>query len=248
MTKTRNVRIKSIFQIYQKYMEDIATHYACCTILTMVDTSQLPRDLEFYLRPGPDGVFFGRRTISELETLIQTGTHFELTAQQSIVQMCTAFEELLTSLVEAYKVREPKNAIPLKLSHRHLPTSELTTRNKSVLLVRSLHSQLKVNSALNWDETLMKIIAIIETRNCIVHSAAVVTDIASATRLRNYGFRISPGEKLIFKEKIFDDMWQYFHIHTESLQRVLADDHFSKKTSTASHQTDLALTIKTQNE
>ena len=86
---------------------------------------------------------------------------------------------------------------------------------------RAITNQLFIQSVLNEDEVFVKLAAIIEARNCIVHSAAVVSDAKTVERLRAYAIHHSVGESLQLKDNLFDDFLHYMGIHITAFVKRL---------------------------
>jgi hypothetical protein len=75
----------------------------------------------------------------------------------------------------------------------------------------------KIVSPMNTDDTLAKIAAIIEIRNCIVHGGGKVGSEKSATLLRAYAINCKVGEMIVLKKNHFDNFLHFMAINARAM-------------------------------
>jgi hypothetical protein len=88
--------------------------------------------------------------------------------------------------------------------------------NKALMQIRKIHTVNSLSSVLNTDEVLIKLAAIIETRNCIAHSGGLVTTQKAKDRLWAYKISSEVGKPLSLKNNHLDDFLHYMAINVRS--------------------------------
>lgn len=152
------------------------------------------------------------RTVGDLRKSMSSGEYGQLCLRQATVQLCTAFEVFFDTVSKIYGVSENSLNV-VEASYALISASPIKLGNKTIKQIRKLHDQLSIHSVLNNDEVLVKLTAIVEARNCIVHSAGVVSDANKVLRLSAYAIRHNVGDQLHFPANLFDDFLHYMGIH-----------------------------------
>ena len=128
---------------------------------------------------------------------------------------------LFDSISEIYSVSVKAPADCVSATYHRVSASPEVLGNKTIMQIRKLHTKLSFDSVLNIDEALMKLNAIIEARNCIVHSGARIQDEKPMRRLKAYAINHSIGETLHLPDNLLDDFLHYMGIHVVSFIKKL---------------------------
>lgn len=205
-------RVVSAFSAYRNFVLGIATHYAGSRLMEQLDLSALGDDLRLSISNDFPEAVTTVRTVGELRNAVKTGEYGQLCLRQATVQLCTAFEVFFDTVSEIYGISVSRSDC-VSATYRAISASPIALGNRTIMQIRKLHNQLSIQSVLNKDEVLVKLTAIIEARNCIVHSAAVVSDEKKVERLKAYAIHQNVGDLLQFKDNLFDDFLHYMGIH-----------------------------------
>lgn len=207
-----NPRVASAFSAYRSFVLGIATHYAGSRLMEKLDLSALGDDLRLSISDDFPETVTTIRTVGYLRHAIRTGEYGQLCLRQATVQLCTSFEVFFDTISEIYGVSVGRSDC-VSATYRLISSFPIRLGNKAIMQIRKLHSQLSIQSVLNEDEVLVKLTAIIEARNCIVHSAAVVSEAKTVERLRAYAINHCVGDSLHLKDNLLDDFLHYMGIH-----------------------------------
>lgn len=205
-------RVMSAFSAYRNFVLGVATHYAGSRLMEKLDLSALGDDLRLSISDDFPEAVTTIRTVGDLRNAVKTGEYGQLCLRQATVQLCTAFEVFFETVSEIYGIAVSRSDC-VSATYRVISTSPLTLGNRAIMQIRKLHDKLSIQSVLNEDEVLVKLTAIIEARNCIVHSAALVSDAKTVERLKAYAIHHSVGESLQLKDNLLDDFLHYMGIH-----------------------------------
>lgn len=204
----RDPRVASAFAAYRDFVLGVATHYAGSRLMEQLDLSPLGDDLRLSISDDfPDGLTT-IRSVRDLRNSIETGEYGQLCLRLAIVQLCTAFEVFFDAVADIHGIPASRGDSVSATCHR-VSASPLVLGNRAIVQIRKLHRRLAIRSVLDNDEVLVKLTAIIEVRNCIVHSAAVVADDRTALRLRAYAIDHAVGEMLHLADNLLDDFLHY---------------------------------------
>ncbi|KVE79341.1 hypothetical protein WI98_02720 [Burkholderia vietnamiensis] len=205
---------------FNDFVLGVATHFAGSRLMEAIDLTALGTETEIALsRDFPD-YFTTIRNVGELARSIESGDYSQLSLRLATVQLCTALEVLFDSIARTYGVavdREP----PVEVDDGGPASVRLG--NKTIKQIRKLHHVLAIDTVLNYDEVLVKLNAIIEVRNCIVHSAGRVPSEGKQSRLRAYGILTEVGELVTLRENHFDDFLHYVLIHVRAFVKLVPD-------------------------
>lgn len=206
-------RVELIYGSYKTYVLSVATHYAGSRLLEHFDISSLDKDTCLAISNNfPEGLTT-IRTVGELRDSIATGEYGQLCLRLAVVNLCTAFEVLFDSISAIYSISVKAPADGVSATYHRVSASPEILGNKTIMQIRKLHTKHSFWSVLNADEALMKLNAIIEARNCIVHSAAQIQDEKLIRRLKAYAIYHSIGETLHLPDNLLDDFLHYMGIH-----------------------------------
>lgn len=221
--EVKHPAISQAYEAYRDFVLGAATQYAGARLLEQIDLSALDTELPLALSDMSSESFTTIRTIGQLSDSITEGHYAQLCIRQATVQLCTAFESFYNSVCLIFQLPESAMVKSIPAYCRTLSPNPFDLGNKTIRQIRSLHEHLKLDSVLNDDQVLIKLSAIIEVRNCVVHSGGRVTTQKQIDRLKTYGFRVQCGDLLTLKDKLFDDFLHYMAIHTKAFVRCLPD-------------------------
>ncbi|WP_145928677.1 hypothetical protein OH491_01445 [Termitidicoccus mucosus] len=208
----KNPKVVAAFTAYKTFVLDIATHYAGSRLIEHLDISSLGDESQLAISDNYPEPVTTIRTIGELRKSFDSGEYSQLCLRQATIQLCTAFEVFFNSISEIYGISD--NSLELvQVTYKRISTSPIKLGNKTIKQIRKLHKELSFESALNYDEVLAKITSIIETRNCIVHSAGIVPDAGKLIRLSAYAMHHKIGDQLFIPSNSLDDFLHYMGIH-----------------------------------
>jgi hypothetical protein len=213
-------RVVSAFSAYRSFVLGIATQYAGSRLMEQLDLSALGDDLCLSVSDDFPEAVTTIRTVGDLRNAMKTGEYGQLCLRQATVQLCTAFEVFFDTVSEIYGISVGRSDC-VSATYRVISAFPIALGNKAIMQIRKLHNQLFIQSVLNEDEVFVKLAAIIEARNCIVHSAAIVSDAKTVERLRAYAIHHSVGESLQLKDNLFDDFLHYMGIHITAFVKRL---------------------------
>lgn len=214
-----NPQVAAAYGAYRDFVMDVATHYAGSRLIECLEIDGLKSDSELALSDNfPDGLTT-ICTIADLVENVQSGEYGQLSLRLATVQLCTAFEVLFDAIGVIYSVNEGKS--PVLATYKPVSPDPIPLGNKTIKKIRNLHDRLGMWSVINNDEALVKIAAIIEVRNCIVHSAGRVTDSKVVDRLKAYGIRLKTDNVIMLCSNILDDFLHYMAIHVVALVKKL---------------------------
>lgn len=219
-TSNTDARVQEAFNAYRHFVLDVATQYGGAKLLERLDLSSLGDDEELPLSQNFPMGFTTVRTIGELRNAIEQGVYGQICIRMATIQLCTAFEILFDALAALYSLKINNQTDQVQATYKKISSLPITLGSRAIMQIRKLHTKLGVDTVANEDEVLVKLTAIIELRNCIVHSAAVVSDSKKSLRLRAYGFNHQVGDTLSFGDDILDDFLHFMASHA----RVLVDN------------------------
>lgn len=208
----QNPDVAAAFAAYRSFVLGIATHYAGSRLMEQLDLSSLGNTLRLSISDDFPEALTTIRTVGDLRQSMTCGEYGQLCLRLATVQLCTAFEIFFDTISDIYGI-SVNNRDAVSASYHVIAASPITLGNKAIMQIRKLHNQLSIQSVLNNDEVLVKLTAIIEARNCIVHSASVVSDVNKVLKLSAYAIRHSVGDTLHLKDNLFDDFLHYMGIH-----------------------------------
>jgi hypothetical protein len=214
-----NDEVAAAYNTYKDFVLGVATHYAGSRLLEMLDLAELGSDTEIALSDNFDDYFTTIRNLGELDQSVKTGHYGQLSLRFATIQLCSAFEVLFDSMSRIYGV-SVNNEPDVAAMYGTLSSTPILLGNKTIKQIRKLHRKFGVDSVLNYDEVLVKLTAIIEVRNCFIHSAGKVSSEKVATRLRAYAIRHTVGELIQLNHNHFDDFLHYMLIHVRSFMKI----------------------------
>lgn len=214
-----NVEVASAYAAYKNYVMSVATHYAGSRLIEGIDLAFFDEDQKLALSSNFDEPLTTIRTVGDLSQSMQQGEYGQICVRLATVQLCTAFEVLFDTITDIYAVPEDKQ--PFSARYHFLRPDSVKLGNKSIRQIRKLHTHLGISSVLDRDEVLIKLSAIIDVRNCIVHSSGRVMSVEKTSRLKAYGIRTNVGDMIQFDDNIFDDFLHYMMFHVTSCMKVL---------------------------
>lgn len=207
-----NPAVIAAFNAYRSFVLSVATQYAGSRLMEQLDLSSLGDDLPLAISDDFPEVITTIRTVGDLRRSMSSGEYGQLCLRQATVQLCTAFEVFFDTISEIYNISESSlNAVDA--IYNVISTSPIRLGNKAIKQIRKLHERLSIQSVLNNDEVLVKLTAIVEARNCIVHFAGVVPDANKVLRLSAYAIRHNVGNHLHLPDNLLDDFLHYMGIH-----------------------------------
>lgn len=207
-----NPAVAAAFTAYRGFVLNIATHYAGSRLMEHLDLSSLGDDLHLAISDDFPEFITTIRTVGDLRNYISSGEYSQLCSRQATVQLCTAFELFFDTISEIYGISDSSLNV-VNATYNVASASPITLGNRAIKQIRKLHDQLSIQSVLNNDEVLVKLTAIVEARNCIVHSAGVVPDANKVLRLSAYALRHNIGDQLHLPNNLLDDFLHYMGIH-----------------------------------
>lgn len=214
-TTCQNASVVEAFNDYRDLVSSIATLYAGSRLVESVDLSVLGSTSRLAISNDFPDCLTTIRTIGQLQDSIRSGGHGQLAIGLATVQLCTAFEILFDRIANEYSICVTP-ADSFFATHWVAPGGSMTLGNRTLRQIRKIHSVYGLNSRLNSDEALIKISAIIEVRNCIVHSGGMVREQKVADRLWAYKIPSTIGHRLVLKDNHLDDFLHYMAIHVLS--------------------------------
>jgi len=111
------------------------------------------------------------RTIAQLTDSIRTGEYGQLAVGLAVIQLCTAFEIFFDNAAAAYGI-SVTSSDAFYVTHN---TTAIKLGNKALMQIRKIHNTHGMKSPIGTDDTLIKLAAIIEARNCFTHSGGIVS-------------------------------------------------------------------------
>ena len=208
-----NPRVSTAFGAYHAFVMNVATHYAGSRLLEQLDLAKLGSDSQLALSNNFSAGYTTIRTVGELERCVRSGDYGQLALRLATIQLCTAFEAFFDDVCDIYGVTILKSEPAVLASYRVASVVPFELGNKTIKQIRKLHVALGVNSRLNDDEVLVRLSAIIEVRNCIIHCLGKVTDKRSIERLKAYALRYNLGDSIELHDNHLDDFLHYMAIH-----------------------------------
>jgi hypothetical protein len=216
----RNEEVTTAYSAYKEFVLGVATHYAGSRLLETLDLEGLGSDVEIALSDNFGDYFTTIRNVGDLDQSVKAGHYAQLSLRFATIQLCTAFEVLFDSVSRTYGVSVHKEP-DVAATYRTLSNAPILLGNKTIKQIRKLHCMLGVDSVLNYDEVLVKLTAIIEVRNCFVHSAGKVPNERIGTRLKAYAIQQSVGEPIRLSDNHFDDFLHYMLLHVRAFMKVI---------------------------
>jgi hypothetical protein len=215
--ETTNKVVLDAFSAYKQFVHALATHQSGVNLLEEVDLSPLGKNFPLKLSTDFDEGATTTKSIKELQTLVQNGAFSQLSLRLATVQLCTAYEVLFDSVADAYSVSIPKNEPAIEVVDPRVSKLPIKLGNKTIKQIFFICELHKIVSPMNTDDTLAKIAAIIEIRNCIVHGGGKVGSEKSATLLRAYAINCKVGEMIVLKKNHFDNFLHFMAINARAM-------------------------------
>jgi hypothetical protein len=211
----QNPQVVEAFEDYRSFLLRIATLYAGARLIEAVDLSALGDSFRLAISDDfPEGATT-IRTVGELKQSIQSKEYGQLALALGTIQLCTAFEILFDRISKIYGV-DVDNTDRFDVTHTPVagaPAVVVTLGNRALTQIRKLHQTLALRSRLNDDETLLKLAAIVEARNCFTHAGGVVQKPKQQERLWAYRIPSQVGQPLVLKDNLLDDFLHYMALH-----------------------------------
>ncbi|HKW84424.1 MAG TPA: hypothetical protein VJN68_11795 [Burkholderiaceae bacterium] len=210
-----NPLIVEAFDNYRSFLLRIATLYAGARLIEAVDLSALGDSFALAISDDlPEGATTVR-TVGELKQSIQSREYGQLALALGTIQLCTAFEILLERISAIYGV-EVDSTDRFDVSHTPVagaPPVIVTLGNRALMQINKLHQQLSVSSPLNRPDTLLKLAAIVEARNCFTHAGGIVQKLKQKERLWAYRIPAEVGQPLVLKDNALDDFLHFMALN-----------------------------------
>lgn len=217
-----NKEVAAAYGAFIDYILGVATHFAGSTLLETLDLSPLGPETGIALSNNFADYFTTIRNVGNLVQSIESGYYSQLSLRLATIQLCTAFEVLFDSISQTYGVTAD-NEPPIEARYSR-STAPILLGNKTIRQIRRLHRVLEIDTGLNDDEVLAKLSAIIEVRNCFIHSGGRVLSERKRVRLSVYGISSEVGESLHLKHNHFDDFLHYMLIHAQMFVKYLPEN------------------------
>lgn len=214
-----NPQVAAVYDAYKNFVMNVATHYAGSRLMEHVEIDRLEHDSELALSNDFSDGFTTIRTVADLVKSMQSGEYGQLCLRLATVQLCTAFEVFFDAISKIYSVVEGNS--PISVTYKAFSPDPILLGNKAIKQIRKLHNNLGIWSVINNDEVLVKITAIIEVRNCIIHSGGRVKEPKVAERLKAYAIHHKVDDVVILRDNILDDFLHYMAIHIVALVKKL---------------------------
>lgn len=215
-----NEEVAAAYNAFKDYILGVATHFAGSRLLEALDLSQFAPETEIALSNDFSDYFTTIRNVGDLVESIESGHYSQLSLRLATIQLCTAFEILFDSISRTYGVTAD-NEPPIEAPNGGVAPIQLG--NKTIRQIRKLHRVLGIDTVLNDDEVLLKLSAIIEVRNCFIHSGGRVPSEGKQVRLSVYGISSEVGESVHLKRNHFDEFLHYALIHVRGFVRFLPE-------------------------
>lgn len=215
-----NPAVAAAFIAYRSFVLSVATQYAGSRLMEQLDLTSVGDDLPLAISDDFPEVITTIRTVGDLRKSMSSGEYGQLCLRQATVQLCTAFEVFFDTISDIYGIQESSLKV-VDATYAATTTSPIRLGNRTIKQIRKLHEQLSIQSVLNNDEVLVKITAIIEARNCIVHYAGAVPDNNKVLRLSAYAIRHSINDQLHLADNLLDDFLHYMGIHIVAFVKKL---------------------------
>ncbi|MBR8333077.1 hypothetical protein KDW69_15640 [Burkholderia ambifaria] len=209
-TPIANQEVAVAYGAFKDYVLGVATHFAGSRLLEALDLAPLEPETEIALSNDFSDYFTTIRNVGDLVQSIESGNYSQLSLRLATIQLCTAFEVLFDSIARTYGVTD-NNAPAIEATYGKAVRIKLG--NKTIRQIRKLHRALEIDTVLNDDEVLIKLSAIIEVRNCFIHSGGRVSTEEKQLRIGAYGIPCAVGDSLQLKHNHFDDFLHYMLIH-----------------------------------
>jgi len=169
--ESKNVAILKAFGDYRDFVMRIATLHAGTRLVEQLDFSALAPTTNLPLSDNfPEGMTTVR-TIAQLTDSIRTGEYGQLAVGLAVIQLCTAFEIFFDNAAAAYGI-SVTSSDAFYVTHN---TTAIKLGNKALMQIRKIHNTHGMKSPIGTDDTLIKLAAIIEARNCFTHSGGIVS-------------------------------------------------------------------------
>ncbi|WP_175948781.1 hypothetical protein [Burkholderia pyrrocinia] len=215
-----NQEVAAAYGAFKDYVLGVATHFAGSRLLEALDLAQLGPETEITLSNDFPDYFTTIRNVGDLVQSIESGHYSQLSLRLATIQLCTALEVLFDSISGAYGIAVD-NEPPIEATYSR--AAPILLGNKTIRQIRKLHRVLGIDTVANNDEVLVKLSAIIEVRNCFIHSGGRVLSDGKQPRISVYGISCEVGELLQLKRNHFDDFLHYVLIHVQSLVKFLPE-------------------------
>ncbi|RBB36985.1 hypothetical protein DPV79_23585 [Burkholderia reimsis] len=215
-----NEEVAAAYAAFKAYVLGVATHFAGSRLLEALDLASLGPETEIALSNDFSDYFTTVRNVGDLVQSIESGYYSQLSLRLATIQLCTAFEVLFDSIARAYGVTAD-NEPPVEAPYGAAAPIQLG--NKTIRQIRKLHRVLGIDTVLNEDEVLLKLSAIIEVRNCFIHSGGRVPSEGKQVRLSVYGIFSKAGGSVHLKHNHFDDFLHYVLIHVQGFVKFLPE-------------------------
>lgn len=207
-----NKKVENAFKDYRELITKISTLYAANRLFQSFNFDETNRNTAIPVSRDFDQACTTTHTVQDLETSISTGDFAQLTSSLGIIQLCTAFEIFLNTVAKAYNI-SVSGSDQFCIKHHCIPDGEMKVGNRSLKIIRKIHNQMSIDSRLNDDEVLAKLVSIIEVRNCLIHADGMIQSVNSSDRLKHYRMTFDVGEKLVLEPNVFDNILHYMLIH-----------------------------------
>jgi hypothetical protein len=215
-----NKEVADAYSAFIEFLSGVATHFAGSRLLEALDLERLGEDTEIALSNDFPDHYTTIRNVADLTSIVESGYYSQLSLRFATIQLCTAFEVLFDSIARIYEVVVDRDPPVDALNGAATP---IRLGNKTIKQIRKLHYVLAVDTVLNDDDVLIKLNAIIESRNCFVHSGGRVPSEGKQSRLGAYGIRSSVGEILYLEPNLFDDFLHYVLSHVRAFMRCIPE-------------------------
>ncbi|RDT03580.1 hypothetical protein DWU95_10925 [Burkholderia contaminans] len=215
-----NQEVATAYGSFKDYVLGVATHFAGSRLLEALDLTPLESETKIALSNDFADYFTTIRNVGDLVQSIESGYYSQLSLRLATIQLCTAFEVLFDSITRTYGVtadNEPAIEAP------YGGAAPIQLGNKTIRQIRKLHRVLEIDTVLTDDDCLLKLSAIIELRNCFIHSGGRVPNEGKQVRLSVYGISAEVGESVHLKRNHFDDFLHYVIIHVQAFVRFLPE-------------------------
>lgn len=213
-----NPQVVEAFNDYRSFLLEIATLYAGARLIESVDLSAFADSFKLAISDDFPESATTVRTVGDLKQSIRSKAYGQLAMALGSIQLCTAFEILFDRISEIYSV-EVGRSDGFDVSHTPVvggPVVVVSLGNRALMQIRKLHQTLNVTSPLNRSETLLKLAAIIEARNCFTHAGGVVQKQKQQERLWAYRIPSQVGQRLELNDNLLDDFLHYMALNALS--------------------------------
>lgn len=211
----RNPQVVEAFNDYRSFLLRIATLYAGARLIEAIDLSPLGESFKLAISNDFPKEATTIRTVADLKRSIDSQEYGQMALGLATIQLCTAFEMLFDRIADIYGVTVDAND---RFDVSYLPAVGaarvvVTLGNKALMQIKKLHQTVPVSSPLDRDDTLLKLAAIIEARNCFTHAGGVVDSEKKKDRLWAYGIPSEVGKPLALKDNLLDDFLHFMAVN-----------------------------------